>query len=152
MNLLIYHILETKIAFQKKWLILLFICFSFSFLFSANKTFTGPGNFSDATKWGGALPVAGDNLFINGVCAFDNAANNLAYGALSNGNLVAGTITWPIAGTNTLSVTDLSSAKAGSSINMSNGGFLQIRASWATKNQTFTPGLGTIIWNVTNAN
>ena len=133
--------------------IFIFIGFLYcSLIFSANKTFTGPGNFSDATKWGGSLPVAGDNLFINGACTFDNAASNLAYGALSNGNTIAGTISWPVSGTNTLSVTDFSSAKTGSSLNMTNGGFLQIRASWSTKNQTFTPGIGTIIWNVTSAN
>ncbi len=137
---------------KKKYTILLLSFFSYFIVFSADKTFTGPGNFSDATKWGGSLPVAGDNLFINGTCTFDNAANNLAYGSLSNGNTVAGTINWPVLGTNTLSVTDLSSAKAGSLIDMTNGGFLQIRASWSTKFQTFTPGIGTVIWNVTTAN
>ncbi|MBC7696568.1 MAG: PKD domain-containing protein [Burkholderiales bacterium] len=139
---------------MKKTNILILIGFFCSFLgFSAIKTFNGPGIFSNASNWsGGSLPVAGDDLFINGACTFDNAANNLAYGALSNGNTSAGTINWPVSGTNTLSVTDFSSAKAGSSLNMTNGGFLQIRASWSTKNQTFTPGIGTIIWNVTNAN
>ena len=137
---------------NKRCLLFLIASMYASFLFSATRTFTGPGNFSDATKWAGTLPTAGDNLIINGICTFDNAANNLAYGSLTNGSAVAGTINWPALGTNTLNVTDFSSAKAGSSINMSNGGFLQIRASWATKNQTFTPGLGTIIWNVTNAN
>ena len=141
-----------SIIIKKKWLLISLSCFSFSLIFGANKTFTGPGNFSDATKWAGTLPVAGDNLFINGTCTFDNAANNLAYGALSNGNASAGTINWPALGTNTLSVTDFSSAKMGSAIDMTNGGFLQIRASWSTKNQTFTPGIGTIIWNVTTGN
>src|SRR5689334_563515 len=46
--------------------------------FAANKTFTGPGNFSDNTKWNGnSLPAAGDNLTIKGACTFDNSASNL---------------------------------------------------------------------------
>ncbi|MBA4312717.1 MAG: hypothetical protein C0417_08815 [Chlorobiaceae bacterium] len=112
---------------------------------SANRTFTGPGNFSDATKWSGSsIPNAGDNLWIRGTCTFDNAANSLAYGALDVGHTVAGTLNWPVGGTNTLNVTDVSSTNAGSAIDMTNGGTLQIRTSWTTTNQTFTPGTGTI--------
>jgi hypothetical protein len=52
--------------------------------YGAAKTFTGPGNFGDATKWnGGTLPVAGDDLTINGTCTVNNSVStdNVAYGA-----------------------------------------------------------------------
>lgn len=137
---------------KNKYLIVFLYIFYCSQIFSANKTFTGPGNFSDATRWGGTLPVAGDNLFINGNCIFDNSANNLAYGTLSIGGGSAGELSWPASGTNTLSITDFLTAKNNSSVNMTNGGFLQIRNSWAAKNITFTPGTGTFIWNVSTAN
>lgn len=126
---------------------------SSAYSYSANKTFTGPGNFSDPTKWNlGVLPVAGDNLAINGICTFDNAALNLAYGTLNVGSAVAGTLNWSAGSTNTINVTALSSSKAGSAINMTNGGVLQIQTSWVITNQTFTPGTGTVNWNVTGAN
>jgi hypothetical protein len=118
---------------------------------AAIKTFTGPGNFSEAARWGGTLPAAGDTLRINGTCTFDNAAANLAYGPLNVGRATVGTLNWPVGGTNTLNVTTVRSSTAGSAINMTNGGTLQIRTSWTTTNQTFTPGAGTINWNVTNA-
>lgn len=125
----------------------IFICHSASF--SANKTFTGPGIFSDASKWsGGTLPLAGDNLIINGTCTFDASANNLTYGSLVVGGTVASTLNWSVSGTNTLNVTTVSSSKAGSSINMTNGGVLQIRTSWTTTNLSFTAGIGTVVWNV----
>ena len=114
-------------------------------VFSANKTFTGPGNFSDNTKWNAsALPVAGDNLQINGTCTFDNAANNLVYGTLNIGFGAAGTLNWPVGGTNTLNVTTVSSTTAGSALNMTNGGTLKMSGTWTTTNQTFTAGTGTI--------
>src|ERR1051326_85073 len=119
---------------------------------AANKTFTGPGNFSDPTKWNsGTLPVAGDNLQLNGSCTFDNAASNLAYGNLIVGFSSSSSLSWPVSGTNTLNVAAISSSVAGSSINMTNGGTLQVRTSWTTTNQTFTPGSGTVNWNVTAA-
>ncbi len=137
----------------RKIITVLFLFLFPPFFFSATKTFTGPGNFSDATKWnGGTLPVAGDDLRINGVCTFDNAANNLVYLSLNVGFAAAGTLNWSAAGTNTLNVTAVTSSFAGSAINMTNGGTLQIRTSWVTTNQTFTPGTGTIHWNVTTAN
>ncbi|MES2565226.1 MAG: PKD domain-containing protein [Bacteroidota bacterium] len=137
---------------MKKKYQLSLIAFLYSLLiFSANKTFTGTGNFSEALRWGGSLPVAGDNLTINGTCTFDNAANSLAYGTLNLGGSSASALNWPVSGTNTLNITAFSSSKP-STIDMSNGGFLQIRASWSNNNQTFTHGLGTVIWNVTSGN
>jgi len=138
--------MKTIITFS--FLVLITTC-----LFSANKTFTGPGSFSVAAKWsGGTLPVAGDNLFINGTCTFDNAALNLVYGSLTVGSTVAGSLNWPAAGTNTLNVTAISSSKAGSAIDMTGGGVLQIRTSWTTTNLNFNAGAGTVNWNVTGAN
>lgn len=121
---------------------------------AANKTFTGTGNFSTATLWNGnSLPAAGDNLSIRGTCTFDNAANNLAYGTLSlGGGVTPGNLSWPAGGTNTLNVTAVSAGVAGSSINMTNGGTLQVRTSWSLTNMTFTPGAGTVHWNVTAGN
>ncbi len=120
---------------------------------AANKTFTGPGNFSDPTKWNsGTLPAAGDNLQINGTCTFDNAAASLVYGNLVVGFTSAGTLNWPVAGTNTLNVGAVSSSIAGSTINMTNGGTLQVRVSWSTANMIFTSGTGTISWSVTSGN
>ncbi|MGH8244842.1 MAG: hypothetical protein ACREUU_00250, partial [Gammaproteobacteria bacterium] len=115
---------------------------------AANKTFTGPGNFSTATLWNGnSLPAVGDNLTIRGACTFDNGASNLAYGTLTlGGAATAGALSWPAGGTNTLNVTAVSAGVAGSAINMTNGGTLQIRTSWSTTNMTFTPGAGTIQW------
>lgn len=134
-------------------LVLSFILISSSNSFAANKTFTGTGSFSDATKWsGGALPLTGDNLIINGICTFDALANNLSYGSLVVGGTVSGTLNWPAAGTNTLNVTAISSSRAGSSINMANGGVLQVRASWSTNNLSFISGIGTVVWNVTSGN
>ncbi|MBN8703382.1 MAG: PKD domain-containing protein [Bacteroidetes bacterium] len=121
--------------------------------YSANKTFTGPGNFSDPSKWDlTTLPIAADNIRIVGTCTLDAGAANLAYGTLNVGFGGVGSLVWPAAGTNTLNVTAVSSSTAGSSINMTNGGTLQIRTSWTTTNQTFTPGTGTIHWNNTAAN
>ncbi|MFL5763290.1 MAG: T9SS type A sorting domain-containing protein [Bacteroidia bacterium] len=113
--------------------------------YSATKTFTGPGNFSDNTKWSGStLPVAGDLLQINGSCTFDNAANNLAYGNLNIGFSVAGTLTYPVGATNTLNVVNVSSTTAASNLTMTNGGTLIIRGTWSSTNCTFTYGTGTI--------
>ena len=114
---------------------------------AANKTFTGPGNFSDAAKWGGTLPGANDTLRINGICTNDNAAANLAYGTIEVGRGVAGTLVWPVGGTNTLRVTGIVASSNGGTIDMSNGGTISIGANnWITTGQTFIPGAGTIIW------
>ncbi len=114
--------------------------------FGATKLFTGPGNFSDATKWNsGSLPGIGDILHINGACTFDNAASNLAYGNLVIGNTAIGSIVWPVGGTNTLSVVNVSSSFSGAdALNMTNGGTLIIRGTWSANNCTFTSGTGTI--------
>ena len=136
--------------FLKPILALLIGLFFFESVVQAvNKTFTGIGNFSDAARWGGTLPVAGDVLRIDGTCTFDNAANSFAYGTLQIGRSNNGVLQWPTGGTNTLNVTGILATTVGftGSIDMTNGGTLQIGATnWITTGQTFTPGAGTIIW------
>jgi hypothetical protein len=118
-----------------------------SLSYGAQKTFTGTGNFSDATKWNGSsLPSAGDDLRIRGTCTFDNSALNLQYGQLVLGQgPTSGTLLWPVGGTNTLRVTNISGNLAGSSINMTNGGTLQFTGTWTSTFLSFVPGTGTII-------
>jgi hypothetical protein len=118
---------------------------------AANKTCTG-GNMSVGANWGGAVPVAGDVLRINGACVVDNAFANLAYGTLEVSRGAAGTVSWPVGGTATLNVTTVLTGTFGAgTINMTNGGTLQIRTSWTSTNTTLTPGTGTVNWNVTGA-
>src|SRR6185295_11112785 len=96
--------------------------------FGAVKTFTGPGNFSDATKWNGfTLPVAADILRINGACTVNNSAltDNIAYGALTIGFSALGSLSWPAGGTNRLNVININSVfVAANTLNMTNGGTL----------------------------
>jgi fibronectin-binding autotransporter adhesin len=119
----------------------------------AIKIFTGPGNFSDSTKWSdNQIPLATDRLLINGFCSFDNAAANLAYGALVLGQDASATLSWPSGGTNTLNVSGVSSVVAGNALDMSNGGTLMIGSGgWDSTGETFTPGTGTLVWKNTTA-
>lgn len=120
--------------------------------FAANKVFTGPGSFSDPSKWNfGTLPAAGDQIRINGTCIFDYPLGT-AFNNLTVGHSVPGTLVWPAGSTNVLNVNNVAATIPGSAINMTNGGVLMVRNSWVTTNMTFTPGTGTVIWNVTNAN
>ena len=115
---------------------------------TSTKTFTGIGNFSDATKWtGGTLPTAGQNLIIDGTCTVDNNAvtDNLAYGSLTIGSVTGRTLNWVSGGTNRLNVTDLSNGTGMNSLNMTNGGTLVIRGLiLSTASLTFISGSGTI--------
>ncbi len=98
------------------------------------RTFTGPGNFSQANLWtGGSVPGPGDSIIILNTCNFDNAANNFVYGTLQLGNgTTTGTLQWPASGTNTLQVTSISANVSGSATNMTNSGTLQLSGSWTT--------------------
>jgi hypothetical protein len=118
---------------------------------AVNKTCTG-GNMSVGASWGGTVPVAADVLRINGACVVDNAFANLAYGTLEVSRGAAGTLSWPVGGTATLNVTTVLTGTFGAgTINMTNGGTLQITTSWTSTNTTLTPGTGTVNWNVTGA-
>ncbi len=116
----------------------------------ATRTFTGPGNFSDATKWSVA-PNGGDGIRINGICTNDNSSG-YAYGDMEVGYSTYGTLTWPVGGTDMLNVLGILNSTIPAVIDMSNGGTIKIRGdNWSTGNQTFQPGTGTIIWNNTGA-
>ncbi len=114
---------------------------------TVTKTFTGTGNFSDATKWtGSTLPVAGDNLIIDGACTVDNSGttDNVAYGTLTIGTATGRTLNWAASGTNRLNVSNVSAGAGASTLSMTNGGTLIARGTWTSTNLTFTPGAGTI--------
>lgn len=116
--------------------------------FSANRTFTGPGNFSDATKWdGGTLPAAGDNIEIDGNCVFDDT-RGIEYGRLNIGNPnPSGRITWPVGGNNfPLIISRINQNNATSLIDMTNGGVLQLTSSWNMTAGSFIAGSGTVNW------
>jgi hypothetical protein len=111
------------------------------------KIFTGTGNFSEAARWtGGTLPVAGENIVIDGTCTIDNFAgtDNVAYGSLIIGTGTGRTLNWAAGGTNRLNVLNASAGLGGSILDMTNGGSLIIRGSWTATNLTFTPGAGTV--------
>jgi fibronectin-binding autotransporter adhesin len=113
----------------------------------ATKTFTGTGNFSTAARWtGGTLPVAGENLIIDGACTVDNnvGTDNVAYGTLTIGTATGRTLNWISSGTNRLNVRNVSAAAGASTLDMTNGGTLILRGTWTSANLTFTRGTGTI--------
>lgn len=128
-------------------LIVLLFSFVSADVFGITKTFTGNGNFGDPTKWnGGTLPVAGNDLIINGTCTVDNnvATDNVAYATIIIGNGPAGILKWAVGGTNRLKITNVSSNVAGSCLDMTNGGTFIIVGSWTQANMSFIPGAGTI--------
>ena len=111
------------------------------------KIFTGTGNFSTAARWtNSVVPVACEYLIIDGACTIDNSVttDNVAYGPLVIGYTAARTLNWAASGTNRLNVTNVSSAFAGSTLDMTNGGTLRINGTWTSTNCTFTSGTGTI--------
>ena len=137
----------TPKSVYKLFLLVFFASFFFTGAFAVNKTFTGNGNFSDATKWDlNALPAVGDNITINGTCTVTNNAgtDNVAYGNLVIGATSPGILNWIAGGTNRLNVVDMSSSFAGSSLDMTNGGTLILVGTWTSTNLAFTPGTGTL--------
>jgi len=114
---------------------------------ASTKIFTGTGNFSDPLRWtGGTLPTAGENLVIDGACTVDNSVttDNIAYGTLIIGTATGRTLNWIASGTNRLNVSNVSAGAGASALNMTNGGTLIIRGTWASASLAFTPGNGTI--------
>jgi hypothetical protein len=143
----ILYVSRHTLTIRKLLLTCLFLLSVFTNIFGAAKTFTGTGNFSDPNLWNGTtLPVAGDNLTINGTCTVDNSVttDNVAYGTLVIGGTVAGVLNWIANGTNHLKVSNVSSSFAGSSLNMTNGGTFIITGTWTSTNLAFTQGTGTI--------
>jgi hypothetical protein len=114
---------------------------------TVTKAFTGTGNFSTAARWtGGTLPIAGENIVIDGACTIDNnvGTDSVAYGTLIIGTATGRTLNWAASGTNRLNVSNVSAAAGASTLDMTNGGTLIIRGTWTATNLTFTPGTGTI--------
>jgi hypothetical protein len=131
------------------FLLSLLLSCSFMDASGATKTFSGGAGFTfgDATKWtGGTLPMAGDDLIINGICIIDNSGltDNIPYATLVIGGSSSGNLSWATSGTNRLNVTNVSSTFAGSSFDMSNGGTFIICGILSSTNLSFTPGAGTI--------
>lgn len=139
--------MRNNYPFYRYLIAFLLFCFGGGQLFAANKTFSGPGNFSTAARWsGGTLPAAGDDITIDGSCIFDDN-RGLTYGRLILGNpSPAGVITWPIGGTQRLIADRIIMNNAGSTINMTNGGILRVLSSWNFNAGVFTPGTGTVEW------
>lgn len=144
--------MKTNNSTPKKSLLLtaLFVFAAIGISYSVNKTFTGPGDFSNAALWnGGTLPVAGDRLIIMGTCFIDAAMTELAYSDLQVGkglpDNMAGTIFWPIGSTKTLNVANISAAAGpGGTVDMTNGGTWKIRGAWNNAAISFIPGIGTV--------
>ena len=115
----------------------------FNGVFAATKTFTGTGNFSDATRWnGGTMPVAGDDLTVSGICTIDNngGTDNVAYGNLIVGVAGGNILKWAVGGTNRLNIYSLDGI---GTLDMTNGGTLIVREI-IHNNFTFTQGIGTV--------
>ncbi|QHT68025.1 T9SS type A sorting domain-containing protein [Rhodocytophaga rosea] len=137
----------------------------FSLLFiGANawgQTFTGTGNWSDAARWGGAVPASGASVTINGDCSIDinptvgnitiNAGATLTANTstiilngnwTNNGTFTAGTSTVNLQGT------------IGSDVNFIGATtFYNLHASGAIKNNlTIFPGASISVTNSNNIN
>jgi hypothetical protein len=116
-------------------------------------TFTGPGSFSDTTKWNlGALPAAGQDFIVVGACTFDSDAPDRTYGSMTLGSgATAGSITWQAGNSTALQVDDISSAVSGGAITMTDSAStLRIDGSVSTTNLTFTAGGGVVQYDGTN--
>lgn len=111
------------------------------------KVFTGIGNFSTPARWSdGVVPVAGENMIIDGTCTIDDNAgtDNIAYGTLTIGHGTGRTLNWAASGTNRLNVSSVGAFTGASTLDMTNGGTLIVRGTITSTNLTFTAGAGTI--------
>lgn len=119
--------------------------------FSPDKVFTGPGDFSDASKWnGGTLPTTGQSLQIIGSCTFDKT-DALTYGGLFLGDSSnAGSVSFVTGNSHLLHVSGVTAFGANSAIDMTAGGVFWVDAAWNTANLTFTRGSGTVVFGGTS--
>ncbi|HKR65406.1 MAG TPA: hypothetical protein VJZ00_16860, partial [Thermoanaerobaculia bacterium] len=110
--------------------------------------FTGPGNFSDTSKWSGsALPIASQDFIILNSCTFDNGAPTRAYGDMQIGNgSTAGNLTWQSGNSVVLDVDDVSigAVTSGTAIDMSSAGTLRVRGNMTVGSANFAGGTGTV--------
>ncbi|MFH1321672.1 MAG: T9SS type A sorting domain-containing protein [Bacteroidota bacterium] len=110
----------------------------------SSKTFSGPGNFSETSRWSPSFPVVGDKLIIINTCTLDIETNikysDLILGAAGN----SGTIIW--SDSYTLNIDKLKSVNINSTLDMNNEGILIIRATWQplVGDVFFNPGTGTV--------
>lgn len=121
--------------------------------FAAVKFIGGGGNslFTNAANWeGGVLPVVGEDIDIKADCLFDQVGA-VAYGKLKMKD--GAILTWMNPGL-VLNVLILADAPAGGTVDMSNGGILQIRKEWNAipAYLNFIPGSGTVYFNNTLSN
>ena len=106
--------------------------------------FTGPGAFSDSTKWtGGVLPGAGDSFAILDACTYD-AGSALDYVTMYLGHgATAGSLVFG-AGNPALRVDHVMTADS-AAIDMTAGGTLRLDVSTLPSDITFTRGTGTVV-------
>ena len=111
-----------------------------------NRIFTGPGNFSDATKWsGGFVPLNNESIAIVGTCMFDAGANPYRYLQTYLGNTTTpGSLVFAAGNTVPFHTERIASLVAGSAIDMTAGGIFRFDEQWSTANMTFTAGSGTV--------
>jgi adhesin/invasin len=112
------------------------------------KTFTGPGSFSDTSKWSGnALPAAGAPFTIVNSCTFDNAAPTRAYGSMTLGDgVTSGSLSWQTGNSVVLDVDDVAigAGNTGVAIDMTDAGTLRVRGNLSVGTNDFIGGSGTV--------
>ncbi len=106
--------------------------------------FTGPGAFSDSTKWaGGVLPGNGDSFAILNACTYD-VGSALDYNTMYLGHgATTGSLVFA-AGSPALRVDHVVAVNS-STIDMTAGGTLRLDVSTLPSNITFTRGIGTLV-------
>ena len=119
------------------------------FASTAPHVFTGPGVFSDTSKWSGnALPPASADFQIVGLCTFDDASPVRTYGDMTLGDATtAGTVSWPTTGNAVvLDVEDVAKAPAapGALLDMTDAGTLRVSGNFSLVGGELTGGSGTV--------
>ena len=111
-----------------------------------NRIFTGPGNFSDATKWsGGFVPLNNESIAIVGACTFDAGANPYRYVQTYLGNTTTpGSLVFAAGNAVPFHTERMASLIAGSAIDMTAGGIFRFDEQWTMTNMAFTAGTGTV--------
>jgi len=111
--------------------------------FSAEYTFNGPGNFSDASKWGGSLPGYLGDLTINGECIYDIEISQ--YNSITlNSSIPYGRIIWAPGLDLLLTCNTLNSTSTNTAVDMTNGGRLYINVTLNLAEETLIPGTGKV--------
>jgi hypothetical protein len=108
--------------------------------------FTGPGSFTDSTKWtGGTMPAAGDSFLILDACTYGNTAPALHYGTVYVGRgATSGSLLF-LAGSPGLLRADHIVAAGPATIDMTAGGTLRLDIGTLPAGFAFLRGTGTIV-------